>query len=232
MRPSGGVAVAGESNQNASAAESKEAAASEQIDRQSDVEEERRLIQQLQAGDHEAFETLFRRHFPKVYRHAFRLLGNAAETEEAVQEVFLVVYEKAEKFRGDSAFSTWLHSITVNAALSRLRRRKTRREVSFDEFLPGFVEDGHHEVRPVIDWSNDIGSHYAGNELSRTLERAIDQLRPVDKAVVVLSEVEGLSIRETGEALGLTVLAVKARLHRARLFLRGKLAVSLGYSPS
>jgi RNA polymerase sigma-70 factor, ECF subfamily len=186
----------------------------------------------VKGGDHEAFEALFQRYFSTVSRQAIRLTGNREEAEEVVQEVFLTVYEKAKTFRGASAFSTWLYRVTANAALSRLRRRKKGEELPLDDYLPSFREDGHHQVRPVVDWSNELEERLASAERQRLIQQALDQLPPVDKAVVVLSDLEGLSDREIGSALGLSVLAVKARLHRSRLFLRGKLAVTLGYSPS
>jgi RNA polymerase sigma-70 factor, ECF subfamily len=195
-------------------------------------DEEPGLIARLKAGDHEAFEALFQRHFATVYRQAFRLLGHQAEAEEVVQEVFLTLYEKAQTFRGASAFSTWLYRITMNAALNRLRRRKRTEALPLDDYLPRFREDGHHLVRPVVDWSNELEERLAKEELSQLIQEAMDQLQPVDKAVVMLSDVEGLSDREISTTLGLTVSAVKARLHRSRLVLRGKLAVALGYSPS
>ena len=194
--------------------------------------DERSLIERVKAGDHEAFEAIFRLHVTKVYRQAFKLVGNEAEAEEVVQEVFLTIYEKAKTFRGESAFSTWLYRLTVNVALTKLRRRKRGREVCLDDYLPQFQEDGHHRVRPVVDWSCDIDGHVATKEFQQIIQQALDQLPPVDKAVVVQSDIEGISNNEIAEALGLTVAAVKARLHRARLFLRGKLAVRLGYSPT
>jgi RNA polymerase sigma-70 factor (ECF subfamily) len=189
------------------------------------------LIERLQAGNAEAFTTLFQRYSARVSRQAMNLLGNEAETEEVVQEVFLTLYEKANTFRGAAALSTWLYRLTANAALSRLRRRKRRPEVSMDDYLPQFRDDGHHLVRPVVDWSQDVERCYATAELRQVLHEAIEALQPLDKAVLVLSDVEELSNREIGEILGLSVLAVKARLHRARLFLRGKLAVTLDISP-
>jgi len=83
----------------------------------------------------------------------------------------------------------------------------------------------------VVDWSNAIERKLASTELQRLLKQALDQLRPMDKAVVMLSDLEGVPNREIGKVLGLSVPAVKIRLHRARLFLRGKLAVTLGHSP-
>jgi RNA polymerase sigma-70 factor (ECF subfamily) len=191
---------------------------------------EQELVQRVQAGDTTAFDALFRRWCGKVFHQATRFLGNAAEAEEVVQEVFLTVYEKAHTFRGDAAFTTWLFRLTANAALSRLRRRKRSKEVAMEEYLPQFRPDGHHLVRPVVDWSATLEERLADAQLQQLLRQAIELLQPLDKAVLVLSDFEDLSNREIGAALGLTVPAVKARLHRARLFLRGHLAVAFGYS--
>ncbi len=193
---------------------------------------EQALVQRLQAGDAEAFDTLFRRYFAKVYRQATHLVGTAAEAEEVVQEVFLAVYEKSHTFRGESAFATWLYRLTANAALSRLRRRNRRQEIAMDDYLPQFREDGHHLVRPVVDWSSNVEQGLADAQVRHLLRQAIELLQPLDKAVLVLSDFEELPNRDIGIALGLTVPAVKARLHRSRLFLRGQLAVALGHSPT
>jgi RNA polymerase sigma-70 factor (ECF subfamily) len=193
---------------------------------------EQELAQRLQAGDVAAFDTLFRQYFQKVFRQATHLLGNTAEAEEVVQEVFLAIYEKAHTFRGEAAFTTWLYRLTTNAAFSRLRRRKHSHEVAVEDYLPQFQPNGHHLVRPVVDWSANLEERLADAQLQQLLRQAIELLQPLDKAVLVLSDFEDLSNKEIGEALGLTVLAVKARLHRARLFLRGQLAVAFGHSPT
>ena len=194
-------------------------------------DEDRLLVKRVKAGDQQAFEALYRRYVSTVYRQALKLVGNAEEAEEIVQEVFLTLYEKAKTFRGDSAFSTWLYRLTLNTALMKLRRRKRSKEIALDDYLPRYQEDGHHLVRPVVDWSQNPEGRLGTAEIQRTLQKALDQLPAMDKAVVVLSDLDGLANREIGKALGLTVPAVKSRLHRARLFLRGKLAVSLGHSP-
>src|SRR5712691_4484478 len=193
---------------------------------------EQELVQRLQAGDTEAFDALFRQHCAKVLRQAMHLLGTAAEAEEVVQEVFLAVYEKVHTFRGDAAFATWLYRLTANAAFTRLRRRQRSKEVAIEDYLPQFQTDGHHLVRPVVDWSANLEQRLADAQLQRLLREAIELLQPLDKAVLVFSDFEDLSNKEIGEALGLTVPAVKARLHRGRLFLRGQLAVAFGYSPT
>lgn len=189
-----------------------------------------RLVQRVQAGDTEAFELLFKRYNVRVYHQAMHLLNNEAEAEEIMQEVFLTLYEKAHTFRAEAAFSTWLYRLTANAALSRLRRRKRRPEVSMEEHLPRFREDGHHLVRPIVDWSQNLENKASQQEISRLLRQAIEQLRPIDKSVLVLSDLEGLSNQEVGDVLGLSVSAVKSRLHRTRMFLRGQLSATLASS--
>jgi RNA polymerase sigma-70 factor (ECF subfamily) len=191
------------------------------------------LIGRLKTGDPEAFEALFNLHSPKLYNVAMRILGDVADTEEVIQDVFWTVYRKAKSFQGNSRFSTWLYRLTVNAALGRIRRTKNKnKEVEYEEFLPKFQNDGHHLARPVVDWSDTLDEQYAKREMQQLLTNALDDLKPVDKSVVVLSDLEGMSDKEIAAVVGLTVSAVKTRLHRARLFLRGKLAVCLGHSPS
>jgi RNA polymerase sigma-70 factor, ECF subfamily len=193
---------------------------------------EKPFVERLKAGDTDAFDAIFRQYANQVYRRALRLLGNEADAEDVVQEVFLTVHRKIKTFRGESEFSTWLYRLTVNAALGKLRRQKRSKEVLYDDYLPKFQEDGHHLMRPVVDWSNDIDDGSANEELQQLLKKALDQLRPVDKAVVMLSDLEGYLDREIAKTLGLSIAAVKTRLHRSRLFLRGQLAVHLGYSPA
>ncbi len=187
------------------------------------------LIERLKAGDEEALETIFNRYSPKLYNVAYRILGEIADTEEVIQDVFWTAYRKAKTFRGTAQFSTWLYRLTVNAALGKIRRSKKNQEVDYEEFLPKFQKDGHHLVRPVIDWSNALDENIAKQEIQQLLKETLDQLKPADKNVVLLSDVEGLPDKEIAAALGLTVSAVKTRLHRARLFLRGKLAAQLGH---
>jgi RNA polymerase sigma-70 factor (ECF subfamily) len=205
------------------------------IDHQADAErygpsqeEEYRLVWRLQAGDVDAFERLFQRYSGRVYRQAMALLGNAAEAEEIVQDVFLTLYTKAGTFRGEAGLTTWLYRLTANASLSRLRWRRRHQEVAFQDYMPQFDNDGRHRVRPVIDWSSDLESDAIRAQVLCLLGQAIDALRPLDKAVVMLGELEGLANRRIGAILGLSESAVKSRRHRACLFLRGRLAAMLG----
>jgi RNA polymerase sigma-70 factor (ECF subfamily) len=189
------------------------------------------MIRRLQAGDERALEAIFNRYSTRLYNLAHRILGDVADAEEVIQDVFWTAFRKAESFRGNSQLSTWLYRLTVNAALGRLRRRKAQKQIQYEEYLPRFENDGHHKVRPVIDWSETLDQRYARREIHLLLQAAVNELRPLDKAVVVMSDMDGMCDREIAAALGLTVSAVKTRLHRARLFVRGKLAVHLGHSP-
>src|SRR5262249_24834115 len=162
---------------------------------------EQELVQRVQAGDATAFDALFRRCCGKVFQHATRLLGNAAEAEEVVQEVFLAVYEKAQTFRGDAAFTTWLFRLTANASLSKLRRRKRSKEVAMEEYLPQFRPDGHHLVRPVVDWSANLEDRLADAQLQELLRQDIEILQPMEKAMLVLSDFEDWYNREIVDAI-------------------------------
>ena len=194
------------------------------------AQEERDLVERLKAGDELALEEIFNLYSARLYNVAHRILGAVADTEEVIQDVFWTAFREAKTFQGTAQFSTWLYRLTVNAALGKIRRSKKTREVEYEEYLPKFQEDGHHLVRPVVDWSNTLDEKYATAEMQQLLAEALNQLKPVDKSVVVLSDLDGMSDKEIAATLGLTVSAVKTRLHRARLFLRGKLAVRLGYS--
>ena len=105
-----------------------------------------------------------------------------------------------------------------------------KREIGYEEYLPKFSDDGHHRIRPVVDWSDTLDRGYARQEMQWVVKAALDELKPLDRSVVVLSDLEGLSDKEIAATLQLTVSAVKTRLHRARLFLRGRLASYLGRS--
>jgi len=198
--------------------------------RRKEEREDTTLIERLKAGDEKALEAIFNRYSPRLYNVAQRILGEVADAEEVIQDVFWTAFRKANSFRGTAQFSTWLYRLTVNAALGKIRRSKKNKEVEYEEYLPKFQNDGHHLVRPVVDWSDTLDEKYAEQELQQLLRDALDQLKPLDKSVVILSDLEGMSDKEIAAMLGLTVSAVKTRLHRARLFLRGKLAIHLGYS--
>jgi RNA polymerase sigma-70 factor (ECF subfamily) len=185
--------------------------------------DDRGLIDGLQRGEPEAVAALIDRYGARIHRVAARLLGDARDAEEITQDVLMKVVRKIGTFRGEAAFSSWLYRVTANAAYERLRVRRLRAEVPLDPLLAVFDGDGSH-AEPVVDWSTRLDDPAAAEETRSAIERGIGRLPATSRAVLVLRDVEGLTNEEVGRALGLTVAAVKSRLHRARLFLRQELA--------
>jgi RNA polymerase sigma-70 factor (ECF subfamily) len=161
---------------------------------------------------------------PNVYTLACRLLGNEADAEDVTQDVFLRVLRHLSTFRGEAAFSTWLYRVTVNAALDYRRRRALREEhrVPHDP-LADFRGDGTHPV-PVRRWALDPEKLAVEHETHQLIEAAIARLPGIYRDVYVLADVEELPNADIAELLGLSVAAVKSRLHRARLLMRSALA--------
>lgn len=181
------------------------------------------LVAGLQRGDAEAIEALVEQYGRWIHRVASRVLGDPRDAEDVTQDVLLVVIRKVGTFKGEAAFSSWLYRIAVNAAYGRLRWRRARAEVALEPLLPVFDSEGRH-VRPVVDWSPRVEDPAAAGEARAALERAIARLPDEYRIVLVLRDVEGLTNEATADSLGLTVAAVKSRLHRARLALRQQLA--------
>ena len=175
------------------------------------------LVHATQAGDVSAFEELVERYDRKLLRIAEHITHNREDSQDAVQEAFLRVFQHVGDFREHSQFSTWLIRITVNQALMKLRKRRTTKEVSLDE---GFQADGDMLPREVADWAPNPEELYGASELRDILIKALEGLRTALRTVFVLRDIEGLSIDQTAEVLDLSPPAVKARLWRARLQLR------------
>ena len=167
------------------------------------------LAQKAADGDLAAFEELYRRHFRRVYALALRMTANPEEAEDLAQETFIQLFKKIGMFRGESAFTTWLHRMTVNQVLMHFRRRKSRPEYTSEEGeTPDQIVKGtENENRmPVVD--------------RIALEDAIAQLSPGYRSVFVLHDVEGYEHNEVAEMLGISEGTSKSQLHKARLKLR------------
>jgi RNA polymerase sigma-70 factor (ECF subfamily) len=162
-------------------------------------------------------EAVFRDFAPRIYSIAKRLLDHDADAEEVTGEVLLQVVRKLQTFRGDSSLGTWLHRVTVNAALALREKRANRRRHEQPDPEP----DLHPHPRM---WSQMPDSIAMSSERQRLIERAIADLPELYRDTFVLADVEGLPNAEIGEILGLGLAAVKSRLHRARLLMREKLA--------
>jgi RNA polymerase sigma-70 factor (ECF subfamily) len=175
------------------------------------------------AGPQLTPERVFRDYAPRVYHLARRMLGNDADAQDVTQDVLMQVVRKLDTFRGDSAFPTWLHRVTVNAALSNRRKRAQREDHQHSDPLESFLGDGHH-AHPIQPWSVQPEKAVLDRETQDLIEKAIARLPQIYRDVYVLSDVEGLSNAEIGEMLGLSLAAVKSRLHRGRLLMRDALA--------
>ena len=181
------------------------------------------LVEALRRGESTAAEDLVAVYGDRACRLAMRITRNAHDAEEAVQDAFLSVIRKIDSFRGDAMFGSWVYRIVANAAYQCSRKRRRREaDVSLDNLLPAFDGHGRH-VAPLTDWSWIVDDPSRHTELRILLSAAIEELPADYRAVVVLRDVEGFSHREIAESLGLTVVNVKMRVHRARLFLRKRL---------
>ena len=167
------------------------------------------LAQRAAGGDMPAFEEIYQRHHRRVYSICLRMLQNAHEAEDLTQDVFIQLYRKIGSFRGDSAFTTWLHRMTVNQVLMHFRKRTVKFEKT--------TEEGETPDQAVAGTSNPNKMPIVDKI---ALESAIDQLPAGYKNVFVLHDVEGFEHEEVARILGCSVGTSKSQLHKARLKLQ------------
>ena len=183
-----------------------------------------RLVEALRLREPTAADRLVATYGDRAYRLAVRITGNEQDAEEAVQDAFWSVVRKIDTFRGDSAFGSWVYRIVSNGAYEKIRRRpQAFVDISLDEVLPPFNEDGRH-AGVLRDWSSSLDDPAVQTELRGVLSSAVSELPAHYRAVTVLYDVEGLSMAEVADALGITVGTAKTRAHRARLLLRKRLS--------
>jgi RNA polymerase sigma-70 factor, ECF subfamily len=176
-------------------------------DRRDDAE----LVRAHVAGDREAFETLVRRHRDRLWAVALRTLGDREEAADALQDALLSAYRKADRFRGESAVTTWLHRIVVNACLDRARRRKARPTVPLPESGPN---------EPIA-----AGSEVTDRDTTLTVRAALAELPPDQRAALVLVDIYGYPVSEAAKILDIADGTVKSRCARGR----ARLATRLGH---
>ena len=177
------------------------------------------LLAGIRSGDNRAFEALVRTYGGQMIAVAKRLIRCEHEALDAVQDAMLSAFNASAAFEGTSRLSTWLHRITVNACLMRIRSRRRKRETTIDELLPHFDDTGHHAT-PVSSWSDGPPEHAESAELRAQVRACIDRLPESYRSILVLRDIEGLDTEETSKVLGCTTANVKTRLHRARQALR------------
>jgi RNA polymerase sigma-70 factor (ECF subfamily) len=185
-----------------------------------EVEDDLLLVHATRRGDASAFEKLVNKYDRKLLRIAQGVTHNREEAEDAVQEAFFKAYQKLDQFQEHAKFSTWLIRIVLNEAFLKLRKRRMAREESLEV---DFQSDTDIRPMDVADWSPNPQELYSAAEFREILMKCLLGLQPALRIVFILRDIEELSIVETGAALGLSAVAVKARLFRARLQLREKL---------
>jgi len=180
-------------------------------------------LELLLAGDRGEFARLVDKYSNPLYRLALKMLGDPHEAEDALQNTFLKAFKHMKEFEGRSSLSTWLYRIAANEALMFLRKR--RPEIPFSD-IPR-EEDAETDYEPVQfnDWSHLPEDEILSMESREALDKAVQHLPESLRIVFILRDIEGLSIKETGEALDLTETTVKTRLLRARLRLRDELSL-------
>ena len=186
---------------------------------------ESELVGQSRNGDRAAFTELVNRYAAKIFRLARHITKNDHDAEDVLQETFLKAYSRLDQFQGEAKFYTWLTRIGVNQALMKLRQRKDGKFLSLDQQVE--TDEGSIQ-RELPSDEPDPEQQYEREELRKLLSNGIDSLPESYRVVLVLRDIDGLSTEETAKSLRLSVSAVKSRLLRARLQLRGKLQRVLG----
>ena len=182
------------------------------------------LVAQSAAGDATAFEMLVARYQDRVYRLACRLTSET-DAPDVLQDTFLNAYRNLGSFRGDAKFSTWLFRIATNAALMIRRRRGRRPGEPLDAFLPRFDERGRHDGMPEeLKVICHVEERIDRGLLAERARAGIERLPDLYRDAFVLRDLEDMSTAEVAEVLGIETAAVRQRVHRARLLLRGYLS--------
>lgn len=182
-------------------------------------------LEKLKSGDREEFARLVELYSDKIYRLGYKMLGNAQDAEDILQETFVKAFQHLGGFDGRSSISTWLYRIATNESLMYLRKHK-KTELSIDETL--WSLDPEQEPMEIVDFCCLPENELLSAESREYLDSAIEQLTPALRVVFILRDIEDLSTKETADVLGLTETAVKTRLSRARLRLRQLLSKHYG----
>ena len=186
---------------------------------------EAEAIERAKLGDAEAFQLLYDKHKRRVYSLCLRMTANVAEAEDLAQEAFLQLYRKIATFRGESAFSTWLHRLSVNVVLMHLRK-KSLPQISLEEATQGNDDD-----TPKKDFGADDVA-LAGSIDRLQLQRAVSDLPPGYRTIFVLHDVEGYEHNEIATIVGCSIGNSKSQLHKARMKLRDLLKIKRAESAS
>jgi RNA polymerase sigma-70 factor (ECF subfamily) len=185
-----------------------------------DTKDDVTLVDAAKQGDMAAFEQLVTRHTAMIFRVAMHIMACREDAEEVVQDAFLRAFQHLQDFEGRARFSTWLTRIAVNAALMKLRNLRRATTISLDQE----ADQGSTLADKVADWKPNPEQLFSRAELREILQQALASLPHSYRVVFLLRDVEGVSVADTAEMLGLSIPNVKARLFRARLKLREQLS--------
>ena len=169
------------------------------------------LVGRAREGDRAAFDELVRRYVPKLYGMVFSMIGNHEDTDDLLQDVFLRAYRSLAKFRGESAFYTWIYSIAVNMTLNFLKRRKRRMTETIDDPLRPLPREAAEALTDPSDPVREAGL----NELQRRLNEALQRLSDQHRTVVTMFDIQGFPHAEISRILGVSEGTVRSRLHYA-----------------
>ena len=186
------------------------------------IPDDTELLSAIERGDSGAFDLFVGRYGRRLMAFGQRMCGNREDAEDVFQETLLTAYQGLHKLRDPGAVRTWLYRVASNACLMKRRKQARAREIALEDFKPPGWEDGY--VPEIPDWSHLPDGSAERTELREALDRGFRELPPDYRVVMLLRDVEGLSTRETAEALDVREPTVKMRLHRARLAMRQLLA--------
>ncbi|MEO0098897.1 MAG: sigma-70 family RNA polymerase sigma factor [candidate division WOR-3 bacterium] len=191
---------------------------------------EKELVRKAKEGDERAFADLVQRYEKRIYNLAYRMLQNAEDAADVLQETFLRAFRHLKKFKEKSSFYTWLYRIALNVSLRKLKKRQREGgKVSIEEMGEERLiarKDGGNGAE-VLDYEFSLEEEMKKRRIIETVRRALAEVPPDWRSVLILRDMEGLSNEEVAEVLKISLPAVKSRLHRGRVFLRNLLTEKL-----
>jgi RNA polymerase sigma-70 factor, ECF subfamily len=182
------------------------------------------LVRRIKRGDDQAFREMVDRYHARVYSLSYGVLRNPEDAEEATQDTFLTLYRKIDTFDESKKFFSWFYRVALNSAYSRARRRKPSATVSLEEHLPRFGGDGHEASPAFSTWPSGVENEAIARDLAEKAAGFIAELPDTYRDAIWMVDVEEMKPADVAETLEISLPALKSRLHRARLYVRQRLA--------